>query len=93
MLPENRIATHPGEILANDFLLPLGLDAERLAEHLALPVGRVRSILDCDAPVDADVAWRLSMALDTTPEFWLNLQAAHDLTLTRPTRRLAKIAG
>ncbi len=93
MLPENRIATHPGEILANDFLLPLGLHVEQLAEHLALPVGRVRSILDCDSPVDADVAWRLSMALDTTPEFWLNLQAAHDLTRTRPTWRLAKIAG
>ncbi len=93
MIPEHRIATHPGEVLSEDFLVPLGLKAGELAGHIDLTIDRLSAVLAGTEPVDADIAWRLSMAFDTTPEFWLNLQAAHDLTRTRPQKRLARIAG
>ncbi len=93
MLPEQRIASHPGEVLGLDFMEPLELDVEALASHLRISTETVAAILACQSPIDANVAWRLSMAFDTSPEFRLNLQAAHDLTRARPEIRLSKIAG
>lgn len=86
MLPENRIPTHPGEILRDQFLAPLGLTQVALAEHLGVPVQRINEIVRGKRGVTSETAWLLAQALDTTPEFWLNLQTNHDLVANRPAR-------
>jgi len=84
MIPKNRIATHPGGILLKEFLEPMGLTQKALATHLKIPVQRVNEIVKGKRGISPDTAWLLSEAFSTTPEFWLNLQAAHDLSANRP---------
>ncbi|MBI5477561.1 MAG: HigA family addiction module antidote protein [Deltaproteobacteria bacterium] len=91
MIPKRRIPSHPGEILAEEFLRPGGITQTRLAEHLGIPVQRVNEIVKGKRGVSADTAWLLAEALGTSPEFWLNLQANYDLALTRPSRHVEKI--
>ena len=88
MLPENRIPTHPGEILRNQFLGPLGLTQVALAEHLGVPVQRINELVRGKRGVSSETAWLLAQAFDTTPEFWLNLQTNHDLVANRPERAI-----
>src|SRR5689334_3517105 len=77
-----RIRTHPGEVLREEFMKPLGLSAIRLALALRVPATRIGDILRSDKPraVSADTAIRLARYFDTTPEFWLNLQSAYELS-------------
>lgn len=77
-----RIRTHPNEILREEFMAPLGLSANRLAINLAVPATRIGDILRADNPraVTADTALRLARYFGTTPAFWMNLQAAYDLS-------------
>ena len=91
MLPKNRIPTHPGEVLLEEFLRPLGLTQVAFAEHIGVSVQRVNEIVRGKRGVTPDTAWLFAQALDTTPEFWLNLQAAHDLALARPRRRIRRV--
>jgi len=86
MLPENRIPTHPGEILQEQFLEPLGLSREDLASHLGMPVQRIEELVQGTRGVSPEMAWLLAQAFDTTPEFWVNLQRNHDLVVQRPER-------
>ena len=81
----NRISTHPGEILLEEFMKPLGLSANRLAIELRVPATRIGDILRAQRPraVTADTAMRLARYFETTPEFWLNLQSAYDLSLAQ----------
>jgi antitoxin HigA-1 len=72
---------HPGEVLKTEFLDELGIAAGELAEAMVVPVSRVNGILSGRRPVTADVAMRLATQLETTPEFWMNLQVSHDLAL------------
>ena len=90
MQSENRIPTHPGEILREEFLIPLGQTQVALAEHLGVPVQRINELVRGKRGVTPETAWLLAQALNTTPEFWLNLQAAHDLALNRPDRTVPK---
>jgi addiction module HigA family antidote len=91
MLPENRIPTHPGEVLAAEFLAPLKLSQVDFARHLRIPVQRVNEVIRGKRGVTPETAWLLSQALGTSPEFWLNLQAAHDLAKSHPSRAVAKV--
>jgi addiction module HigA family antidote len=91
MLPEKRIPTHPGEILLVEFLSPMGMTQVEFARHLTIPIQRVNEIIKGKRAVTPETAWLFSRALGTTPEFWLNLQTAHDLARTHP-RQLATIA-
>jgi len=91
MHPTHRIATHPGEILLEEFLLPLGVTQVKLAEHLGVPVQRVNELVRRKRGITPDTAWLLSQALDTTPEFWMNLQSNYDLSRTRPRRTLTRL--
>jgi len=91
MLPENRVPTHPGEILREDFLVPLGITQVDLAAHLGLPVQRIHEIVRGKRGVTPDTAWRLSQAFETSPSFWLNLQALHDLGRTRPAGKVRSL--
>ena len=74
---------HPGKILRDEFLEPLGLTAYRLAKDIHVPANRVTAILSKRRAVSADTALRLGRYFGTTPEFWLGLQEAHDLDVAR----------
>lgn len=88
MLPKNRIPTHPGVILSEEFLKPLGISQVALAAHIGVPVQRINELIRGKRGVTPDTAWLLSQALKTTPEFWLNLQMSHDLAQNRPSREV-----
>ena len=70
---------HPGEVLQEEFLEPLGLSVAELADRLRVPAERVEALARRARSVTTDDALRLSRFFDTTPEFWLSLQAQHDL--------------
>jgi antitoxin HigA-1 len=74
---------HPGEVLREEFMEPLGLSMNRLALDLHVPVTRISEIVHERRAVTADTALRLGRFFGTSPEFWLNLQARHDLEITR----------
>ncbi|WP_158818410.1 HigA family addiction module antitoxin [Methylocapsa sp. S129] len=76
----NRPTTHPGEMLAEEFLKPLGLSVNALAMALRVPATRMGAIVKGERAVSADTALRLARFLGTSPEFWMNLQGMHDLT-------------
>lgn len=80
MTPRNRITAHPGEILQEEFLAPLGMTANALATALRVPANRIGAILRGERAVTADTALRLARYFETSAEFWLNLQTMHDLT-------------
>ncbi len=84
MLPKNRIPIHPGQILLEDFLKPMGVSQVALAEHLDIPVQRVNELVRGKRGVTPETAWLLAGALGTTPEFWINLQRNHALVRNRP---------
>lgn len=73
---------HPGEILREDLMKPLGLTVTGLARDLKVPVSRVSEIVNGRSSVNAEVALRLARYFGSTPEFWINLQAAYDLRVT-----------
>lgn len=87
MLPAKRIPTHPGVMLVEEFLTPMGLTQSRLAAHIGVPIQRVNEIVRAKRGVTPDTALLLSAALGTTAEFWINLQTAHDLAVARTTLR------
>jgi antitoxin HigA-1 len=86
MIKNGMRPVHPGEILREDFLAPLGMSANALAKALNVPAPRVNDIVRERRGVSADTALRLARYFDTSPQFWLNLQAMYDL-------RVAEIAA
>lgn len=92
MLPENRIPTHPGEVLLEEFLNPLGLTQVSFAAHIGVPVQRVNEIVRGKRGITPESAWLFAEALGTSPEFWLNLQTNYDLVRSRPRRQVPRIA-
>jgi addiction module HigA family antidote len=93
MIPKHRIATHPGIILLKEFLEPMNLTQTALASHLDIPVQRVNEIVRGKRGISPDTAWLLSEAFNTSPEFWLNLQTAHDLSALRPKARIKPLVS
>lgn len=91
MIPSARTPTHPGEVLREEFLAPLGVTQVALADHLGVPLQRINGIVRGRRAVTPATAWLLAGAFDTTPEFWLNLQAAHDLVSSKPRRRIKPV--
>jgi antitoxin HigA-1 len=79
----NRVTTHPGEVLREEFLKPLGISVHALALALRVPATRVGAIVKGERAVTADTALRLARFFGTSAEFWINLQAMHDLTKAR----------
>jgi len=74
---------HPGEILYEDFMKPLGLSMNRLALDLHVPVTRIAEIVHERRGITPDTALRLARYFDTSPGFWLNLQSAYDLEVAQ----------
>ncbi|KWK81191.1 hypothetical protein WM15_22785 [Burkholderia ubonensis] len=85
MLKNGMRPIHPGEILREEFLTPLEMSVNALALALNVPATRLHEIVKERRGVTADTAYRLARYFDTSPEFWLNLQATYDLK-TLPTR-------
>ena|SRR5215469_10195143 len=74
---------HPGEILREDFMKPLGLSINKLALDLHVPATRIGEIVHERRRITADTALRLARYFNTNPEFWLNLQNFFDLEVER----------
>jgi addiction module HigA family antidote len=91
MQANKRIPTHPGEVLLTEFLEPLGITQVDLAAHIGVPVQRVNEIVRGRRGVSPESAWLLADALGTTPQFWVNLQSAHDLAVQRPRRTIKSL--
>lgn len=88
MLPKNRPPTEPGEVLREEFLKPMELTQLELASRMKVPVQRVNTLIAGKRAVTPETAILLSRVLGTTPEFWMNLQVAHDLWVAE--RKLAR---
>ena len=80
---------HPGEVLREEFLIPLKLSAGTLASKMNLPRTRIERIASEDVGITADTALRLGKALGTSPQLWLNLQNDYDLQIAK--RDIGKI--
>ena len=79
---------HPGEVLAEDFMKPLGLTQYRVAKDIGVPALRISQIVRGRRSVTADTALRLARYFGTSPDVWLRLQAAYDLEVAQ--RRTGK---
>lgn len=77
---------HPGEILSEEFMRPLGLSQNKLAGDIDVPVFRVNAIVRGKRGISPDTALRLGRYFRTSPEFWLNLQMRHDLEIAERER-------
>ncbi len=91
---------HPGEILSEEFLTPLGLSATAFARRLGVPANRITRIIAGVSSVTAETALLLGAGLDTSAEFWVNLQAQYDLetaradaALMQKTRAISAVAA
>ncbi len=84
--------THPGDILSQDFLLPMGVSVHALANAIKMPRSRVNDIVLGRRAITADTALRLARHLGTTPEFWISLQARFDQEVAKqgPRTRIEK---
>lgn len=99
-MAEDRIApVHPGEILLEDFLKPMGISQYRLAKALGVPAQRIGDIVHGRRAVTADTALRLARAFSMEAPFWLNLQVRYDLEVAtdalagRLEREVQPLAG
>lgn len=79
---------HPGEVLQEDFLQPMGISINRLAREIGVPPGRISTIVNGKRSITADTALRLGVYFGVSPELWLNLQADYDLRVARRTTEL-----
>lgn len=74
---------HPGEILLEEFMKPMGITARQLSSDMDLPPSRISNIVNGARPVSADTALRLSLFFSMDARFWLNLQTEYDVRLAR----------
>ena len=74
---------HPGEVLREEFLTPLGISQYRLAKDIHVPARRINEIVLEKRGISADTALRLGRYFGMTPQFWINLQARYDLEVAR----------
>lgn len=72
---------HPGEVLMEDFIVPLGITQHRLAVAIAVPPRRINEIVHGQRRITADTALRLARYFGTSAQFWINLQSHHDLEI------------
>jgi antitoxin HigA-1 len=84
-------AIHPGEILLEDFLEPMGLTRYRLAKDIHVTLPRINDIVHGKLSISADTALRLGTYFRLPAEFWMNLQTDYDLRLARTNKDLKKI--
>jgi addiction module HigA family antidote len=76
---------HPGEILLEDFMKPMGISINRLARDIAVPPGRVSAIVNGKRAITADTAFRLARYFGTSPDVWMGLQTDYELRIAQRT--------
>lgn len=91
MIPKNRTSSHPGSILLNEYLEPLKITQVTFAKHIGVPIQRINEIIKSKRGISPDTAWLFSQALNTTPEFWLNLQGNYDLSVNKPKKSVKRL--
>ncbi len=74
---------HPGEILREEFLVPLDISANKLATAIRVPATRIGAIVNEQRGITGDTALRLAKFFDTTPQFWMNLQSLYEIEIAR----------
>ena len=82
---------HPGEILLEEYLKPLGISQNKLGRDLNVPAQRINEIVRGQRTITVDTALRLARYFQTSPQFWLNLQARYDLEMAEETRLLERV--
>ncbi len=92
-IPTNRPPTHPGEILREDFLKPMGLTQEHLADELGVSFQRINGIVNGKRALTAETAVLLAGRFKTSAGFWMNFQTRYDLYLAREKLRHGPMAG
>jgi addiction module HigA family antidote len=89
MIPKNRIPSHPGEILLEEFLVPKKMSQVELARKMNVSVQRINTLINGKRDVSPETAILLARVLGTTPQFWMNLQMTRDLALAQESLALA----
>ena len=79
MIPKSRRPSHPGEILLEEFLKPMGISQVELARQMGVPIQRVNTLINGKRDMSAETALLLSDVFKNSPQFWMNLQVACDL--------------
>jgi addiction module HigA family antidote len=82
-MPKKLPPMHPGEVLREEFLTPLGLSAYSVAKAIGVPRTRIERIANETIGITGDTAVRLAAYFGTTPEFWMNLQSRYDLLVAQ----------
>ena len=82
---------HPGEILLEEYLIPLGISQNKLGRDLGVPAQRINEIVRGLRAITVDTALRLARYFNTSPQFWLNLQSHYDLEMARDMRLVERI--
>lgn len=93
MLPEHRVPAHPGRMLAEEFLTPLGVTPAAFARHIGEPPAPIETFVRGERSLEPEWAWLFVAALGTSPELWTGLQHAFDLATRRPERQVERLAG
>ena len=88
-IPTERIATHPGEVLLEEYIKPLGLTQAALAKDLGISTNRLNELVREKRGITADTALRLALRFKTSPEFWMNLQSVYELTEARMAKSVS----
>lgn len=83
--------THPGVMLLEEFLKPLGVSQVEFARHIGVSFKRINEIVNGKRAVSPETAWLFSQALGTTPQFWMNLQTTYDLVYHKTDRTVAPL--
>ena len=91
MIPKNRVPTHPGVILLEEFLIPMELSQVKFAAHIGVSVQRINEIVRGKRGITPETAWLFSQAFGTTPHIWINLQANYDLAQNKPDRKVPQL--
>ena len=78
-MPKKIAPVHPGDVLREDFLKPLGMSVNKLAISLSVPATRMGEIVNGRRAITSDTALRLARFFGTTPEFWMNMQSGYEL--------------
>lgn len=82
-IPTNRIPTHPGEMLLEEFLNPMGISQRDLADHIEVPYQRINELVNGRRGITPSTALRLAKFFDMSADFWMNLQLRWDLYFAR----------
>jgi len=86
MIEDKLAPLHPGEVLLEEYLKPKSISQNRLALSMRVPARRINEIILGKRGISADTALRLSLAIGTTPEFWLGLQTDYDLAVAKDAK-------